>query len=87
MADNYKEEKYEARNTSHDNYFWKIKKKYWIGCFGLFIVSMGGGVILAWWNSKFHSSNGQLWLVPLGLILLITPIIICFAILLDSSDY
>ncbi|CAN4087083.1 unnamed protein product [Withania somnifera] len=48
---------------------------------------MGGGVILSWWSSKFHPSNSQLWMVPLGLILLVTPILICFAVLLESCNY
>lgn len=56
-------------------------------CLGLLFVSMGGGVILAWWSSKFHPSNRQLWMVPLGLILMVTPIIICFAVLLESCKY
>lgn len=60
--------------------------KTWIICLGLLFVSMGGGVILAWWSSKFHTSNRQLWMVPLGLILLVTPIIICLAILLESYN-
>lgn len=61
--------------------------KTWIICLGLLFVSMVGGVILGWWSSKFHPSNRQLWMVPLGLILLVTPIIICFAILLESCNY
>ncbi|KAK6777296.1 hypothetical protein RDI58_024013 [Solanum bulbocastanum] len=48
---------------------------------------MGGGVILTWWSSKFHTSNRQLWMVPLGLILVVTPIIICLAILLESYNH
>ncbi|KAK4364183.1 hypothetical protein RND71_015541 [Anisodus tanguticus] len=86
MEYNYKEEKFEARNTSDQNCLWKIKK-IWIVCLGLFCITMGGGAILAWWSSKFHPSNKKLWMVPLGLIMLVTPIIICFAVLLDSSNY
>ncbi|RWW08701.1 hypothetical protein GW17_00027838 [Ensete ventricosum] len=41
----------------------------------LLLVGAGGGALLAWWALSFHHSNQQLWMVPVGLVLLGTPII------------
>ncbi|CAL9038101.1 unnamed protein product [Musa banksii] len=40
----------------------------------LLLVGVGGGALLAWWALSFHHSNQQLWMVPVGLVLLGTPI-------------
>lgn len=46
---------------------------------GSFLVSMTGGLVLAWWISHYHHSNTQLWMVPFGLVMFTTPILLCFA--------
>jgi len=54
----------------------KIVKKC-VGCLGALLVSIVGGLILVIWQLKFHHTNTQLWMVPVGLIILITPVIVC----------
>ncbi|KAF4366516.1 hypothetical protein F8388_003754 [Cannabis sativa] len=50
------------------------------------IVSLGGGLILAWWESEYHADNRQLWMVPFGLILLITPLIIWVSLVFSHAS-
>ncbi|KAJ6404416.1 hypothetical protein OIU84_012576 [Salix udensis] len=38
-------------------------------------VSMAGGLLLLWWGYEHHPTNTQLWMVPFGLILFLTPLI------------
>ncbi|XVF22302.1 hypothetical protein REPUB_Repub12eG0161200 [Reevesia pubescens] len=57
----------------------KIVNTY-IACLWSFLVSLSGALMLAWWESEYHPTNSQLWLVPLGLILFATPLFIWFAI-------
>ncbi|KAJ0964087.1 hypothetical protein J5N97_029209 [Dioscorea zingiberensis] len=45
----------------------------------------GGGAILVWWALAFHPSNKQLWMVPLGLVLLGTPLVAGFSLLASSA--
>ncbi|KAK4420494.1 hypothetical protein Salat_1999800 [Sesamum alatum] len=59
--------------------------KKWIGWLGSMTLSLMGGLILAWWELNYHLTNHQQWMVPLGLILLVTPLIVCFAVF--SSDF
>ncbi|KAL8499588.1 hypothetical protein ACS0TY_019536 [Phlomoides rotata] len=40
---------------------------------------MVGGWILSWWELKYHPTNDHQWMVPLGLILFLTPLIVCFS--------
>ncbi|PON76537.1 hypothetical protein TorRG33x02_242310 [Trema orientale] len=56
----------------------EVKKvvKIVIACFVSFIVSLAGGLTLAWWQFEYHPENEQLWMVPFGLILLATPVIV-----------
>jgi FtsH-binding integral membrane protein len=48
------------------------------------MVSMIGGLALGWWEYKYHSTNSQLWLVPFGLILLLTPLVVWFSIFVSD---
>ncbi|CAL9102938.1 unnamed protein product [Musa acuminata var. zebrina] len=41
----------------------------------LLIVGIGGGALLTWWAVSFHHSNERLWMVPVGLVLLGTPLL------------
>ncbi|KAF8024529.1 hypothetical protein BT93_F1644 [Corymbia citriodora subsp. variegata] len=52
------------------------KGRRWIGCGcgWAFAVSMAGGLMLGWWEHQYHRSNRQLWMVPVGLILFLTPL-------------
>lgn len=66
-----------------------IKSSY-VSCFWLFLVSIAGGVVLGWWEIVFRPSNSQLWMVPFGLVVLLTPVVIFFTVfisdLCNSSD-
>ncbi|XWS31990.1 hypothetical protein CRYUN_Cryun23aG0122200 [Craigia yunnanensis] len=61
----------------------KIVKTY-IACLWLFLVSLTGGLMLTWWEYKYHPTNRQLWMVPFGLILFTTPLIIWLAIFVSD---
>ncbi|KAG1354652.1 hypothetical protein COCNU_07G007650 [Cocos nucifera] len=41
----------------------------------LLLVGLGGAALLVWWALAFHPSDEQLWMVPVGLILLGTPVV------------
>lgn len=49
------------------------------------MVGIGGVAMLVWWRFKFHPTNRQLWMVPVGLILLGTPLITWLSIFLSST--
>uniref|UniRef100_A0A5B7CAY8 Transmembrane protein n=1 Tax=Davidia involucrata TaxID=16924 RepID=A0A5B7CAY8_DAVIN len=51
-------------------------KKACIACLASFLISMVGGLVLGWWKFKYHPTNSQLWMVPFGLILFVTPVIV-----------
>ncbi|KAL4354176.1 hypothetical protein GQ457_06G019340 [Hibiscus cannabinus] len=53
-------------------------------CLWSFLVSLGGGLLLGWWEYEYHPENRQLWMVPFGLILFSTPLIIWFAIFVSD---
>lgn len=53
-------------------------------CLWSFMVSLSGGLILGYWEYEYHLTNSQLWMVPLGLILLVTPMIISAALLVSE---
>lgn len=55
-----------------------------IAFLGYLSISIGGGVMLTLWGLRFHPTNSQLWMVPLGLILLITPLIIWSSIFISN---
>jgi len=41
-----------------------------------FCISMVGGLVLTWWEWKHHPTNTELWMVPFGLILFATPLLV-----------
>lgn len=51
---------------------------------GSLLISIGGGFLLGCWVHKYHPTNRQLWMVPFGLILLLTPLILWFSILISD---
>ncbi|OAY62094.1 hypothetical protein MANES_01G241300v8 [Manihot esculenta] len=51
-----------------------------ITCLWSFLVSLSGGLVLGYWKHEYHHTNTQLWMVPFGLILLVTPVIIWVAL-------
>ncbi|GMH21768.1 hypothetical protein Nepgr_023610 [Nepenthes gracilis] len=57
----------------------KLRWKTFAACFFSFLVSMAGGVILVYWELDYHPTNSELWMVPCGLIMFATPVIIWFS--------
>ncbi|KAH7519430.1 hypothetical protein FEM48_Zijuj08G0035200 [Ziziphus jujuba var. spinosa] len=55
-----------------------------VGWCGSFLVSLTGGLILAWWVYEFHPANRQLWMVPFGLVLFVTPLIVWLSVLISE---
>ncbi|XP_027162508.1 uncharacterized protein LOC113763025 [Coffea eugenioides] len=55
----------------------------WISCLASFSVSMLGGLMLTHWELRHHRTNSQLWMVPFGLILLVTPAIVWLSIFIS----
>ncbi|XAR53917.1 hypothetical protein NMG60_11028860 [Bertholletia excelsa] len=71
---------YEEERDAKCSGFGKILKiNTCIACFASFLVSMAGGFILLWWKLNYHHSNSQLWMVPFGLILFVTPVFVVFS--------
>ncbi|GAB2271865.1 hypothetical protein Dimus_006695 [Dionaea muscipula] len=50
-----------------------------IACLVSFMVSLIGGIILVFWEMDYHPRNSQLWMVPFGLIMFATPVIVWFS--------
>ncbi|ESR57992.1 hypothetical protein CICLE_v10022962mg [Citrus x clementina] len=75
----YKEERDVAKQQEAE----KSAKTY-ITCLWSFLVSMTGGLILGFWEYEYHPTYGQLWMVPLGLILFLTPVIVWFAVFISE---
>ncbi|XVF72959.1 hypothetical protein PTKIN_Ptkin12aG0162200 [Pterospermum kingtungense] len=74
-----KEERCETKTKEQT----KIGKPY-IACLWSFLVSLAGALLLAYWEYEYHPTNSQLWMVPFGLILFVTPLIIWFAIFVSD---
>lgn len=61
-----------------------VKGCTYVACLCSFLVSMLGGLILVWWEFEYHPTNSQQWMVPFGLILFGTPVIVWFSVLLSD---
>jgi hypothetical protein len=47
---------------------------------------LAGGALLTWWALLFqHPSHVQVWMVPVGLVLGCTPVVVCVALRFSSS--
>lgn len=77
----FKEDKHEANQEYYPE---KIVKKCVI-CLCSILVCMAGGTLLLWWGYEYHPTNSQLWMVPLGLILLVTPVIAWVAAVVSAT--
>ncbi|CAL4928790.1 unnamed protein product [Urochloa decumbens] len=47
----------------------------WAAAAGVAGVGLAGAGVLVWWAVAFHPAHQQLWMVPVGLVLLGTPLI------------
>lgn len=52
----------------------------------LLLIILLGVALLVWWSAVFHPGNEQLWMVPLGLLMVGTPSMICFALSSDCTS-
>jgi len=59
-------------------------KKYMV-CMSSLMVSMLGGAILVYWETKYHPHNRELWMVPFGLVLFTTPLFVWFISLASDA--
>ncbi|KFK42503.1 hypothetical protein AALP_AA1G002000 [Arabis alpina] len=51
------------------------------------IVSIFGGSFLSYWFYKYHPTNSNLWMVPIGLLSLVTPAFLSLSVLIfDLCD-
>ncbi|CAK7348646.1 unnamed protein product [Dovyalis caffra] len=80
MGTSKEDQKYEA----NQEYSEKIVKTYII-CLWSFLVSLAGALLLLWWDYEHHPTNSQLWMVPFGLILFVTPVIAWFAAVVSET--
>ncbi|KAF5733273.1 hypothetical protein HS088_TW17G00815 [Tripterygium wilfordii] len=71
----YKEESYDVDQLETEEMV-----KNWLNCVWFFMVSITGGVILGWWEYEYHPTNSHQWMVPFGLILFVTPLLVWFAV-------
>ncbi|KAK1273670.1 hypothetical protein QJS04_geneDACA010801 [Acorus gramineus] len=51
----------------------------------LLATSLAGGAVLVWWALEFHRANDQLWMVPVGLVLFSTPIVVWFSVFASDA--
>ncbi|KAI4311423.1 hypothetical protein MLD38_036321 [Melastoma candidum] len=54
---------------------WGKRLKACLAWLGVLSVSVIGGLMLGLWTSWYHPTNSQLWMVPFGLVLLVTPVL------------
>ncbi|WVZ55288.1 hypothetical protein U9M48_005968 [Paspalum notatum var. saurae] len=47
----------------------------WAAAAGVAGVGLAGAGVLVWWAVAFHPAHQQLWMVPVGLVLLGTPLL------------
>ncbi|KAF7826238.1 putative ATP-synthase-associated protein [Senna tora] len=84
MGLNYEDEESGEENKEKQ----RILKQPRVVIFIFFLVSMvlsiTGGCVLGWWVYKYHAANRELWMVPFGLILLLTPIVVWFSLIVSD---
>ncbi|GAB4844650.1 hypothetical protein Ancab_038052, partial [Ancistrocladus abbreviatus] len=77
--DEGREERESGVLVNGDHRHQEDKWQHWkacIACLISFLVSMAGVAILVWWQIDYHPTNSELWMVPIGLILFATPVIV-----------
>ncbi|TKY61216.1 hypothetical protein E2542_SST11066 [Spatholobus suberectus] len=60
---------------------WMITKPCLFILFLSLLISIAGGFVLGWWLHKYHPANRQLWMVPFGFVLFLTPLVICLSVI------
>lgn len=64
----------------------KLNRCMILAFMSLFLVAIIGSFILGWWIYKYHPTNSELWMVPFGLILLITPVIVSLSLIISGPS-
>lgn len=77
-------EKGQKEEEIEDNKKESSSSKTWMCIWWSLVMSISGGMLLGFWEYQYHSTYSQLWIVPFGLILLITPVFIWFAVLVSD---
>ncbi|XP_020085047.1 uncharacterized protein LOC109707917 [Ananas comosus] len=54
-------------------------------CLLLLLLGLGGAALLVWWALAFHRSNRQLWMVPVSLVLLGTPVVTWLSVFTSAT--
>ncbi|KAJ7963441.1 Group XV phospholipase [Quillaja saponaria] len=62
----------------------KILKPWLVAYLLSLCISLVGGFVIGWWMYKYHPTNSELWMVPFGLILLVTPVFIWFSVIISD---
>lgn len=70
--------------NGHYKESFKITKPYLVILVLSLLISIAGGSLLLWWLYKYHPTNRQLWMVPFGLILFFTPVIVWFSLIISD---
>ena len=52
---------------------------------GVAAAGLAGAGVLVWWAVAFHPATQQLWMVPVGLVLLGTPLLAWLSLFASSS--
>ncbi|CAA7056233.1 unnamed protein product [Microthlaspi erraticum] len=64
------------------------EKKSTMSSMAFFLYSMiaitCGGLFLTYWFYKYHPTNSNLWMVPLGLLFLLTPAFLSLSVLISD---
>ncbi|KAG7994799.1 hypothetical protein I3843_01G076600 [Carya illinoinensis] len=74
----------EERDGSFRDEQERVPKKRIVYLWSLMVLVMGG-LTLGWWEYEYHPTNSQLWMVPFGLILLVTPLFVWFSIFVSDA--
>lgn len=77
----------EERDVANVDQKKRFAKASSIACLWSFLISLTGGLMLVLWELKFHPTSCQLWMVPVGLILFITPAMCWVAIIVSGFHY
>ncbi|KAK9122275.1 hypothetical protein Syun_019892 [Stephania yunnanensis] len=62
-----------------------MRTSTYMACLSSIMMCITGGLLLALWAYQFSSSNSQLWMVPFGLILSVTPIVVWLSLFVSSE--
>ncbi|KAK0580690.1 hypothetical protein LWI29_005109 [Acer saccharum] len=83
MGISYKEERFEAKQQGGSQSSQETTKTCMV-CLWSLLVSLTGGLILGFWEYHYHQTNSQLWMIPFSLIMLVTPVMVWFAVLVSD---